>query len=354
MRLRGLASFLSGLALLAASGLSVTAQDRDVRPLIERLDRLERDMNLLQRQVYRGGGAGAPTAVTPAPGGAAVDTELRMDQIENQMRTLTGQIEELNYSIDQMKQRLDRFSGDVDTRFKELERGGGESSASPAAPVASLGSAPASRAPGAAPSGGNPPSGTGQSGTLGTLPGGRPTSATLPSASAPGESAPAPGQQGQAGQGQAGQGAPQSRQSASLDPGALPAGSAQDQYNYAFGLLRQADYPAAEKALRSFLQRYPNDPLAGNAQYWLGETYYVRGDYNNAAAAFAEGYRKYPQGGKGPDSLLKLGMSLGSVGQKRDACLSLAQLDKDFPKASANITERAKSERQRLECEKVR
>jgi len=70
-------------------------------------------------------------------------------------------------------------------------------------------------------------------------------------------------------------------------PGTLPSGSAQDQYNYAFGLLRQADYPGAEEALRSFVQRYPNDALAGNAEYWLGETYYVRKDYNNAAATFA-------------------------------------------------------------------
>jgi len=143
-------------------------------------------------------------------------------------------------------------------------------------------------------------------------------------------------------------------QQAAIDPGAAPSGTPQDQYNHAFGLLRQADYPGAEQALRSFVQRYPNDPLAGNAQYWLGETYYVRKDYNNAAAAFADGYRKYPQGGKGPDSLLKLGMSLSEIGQKKDACLTWSQLDKEYPKASANIAERARAERQRLECDKQR
>lgn len=136
--------------------------------------------------------------------------------------------------------------------------------------------------------------------------------------------------------------------------GTLPSGTPQEQYNYAFGLLRQADYAGAEVALKQFLQRYPNDPLAGNAQYWLGETYYVRKDYNSAAIAFAEGYRKYPNGGKGPDSLLKLGMSLAEVGQKPQACQALGQLEREFPKASANISERAKVERQRLECDKVR
>ncbi len=114
--------------------------------------------------------------------------------------------------------------------------------------------------------------------------------------------------------------------------------------------MRQADYPGAEEALRSFVQRYPNDPLAGNAEYWLGETYYVRKDYNNAAATFAEGYRKYPQSGKAADNLLKLGMSLGNVGQKKEACLTFSQLAHDFPKASGNITERANQEKQRLGC----
>jgi tol-pal system protein YbgF len=310
---------LIGVALACGAVAPARAQDRAT---VDRLDRLERDMNLLQRQVYRGGNGGAPMAVT-APGGSAVDTELRMDQIENQMRTLTGQIEELNYSIDQMKQRLDRFSGDVDVRFKELEGGKGGETATAPAPAA----APTGRA-----ASGQPPVGGGRDNVL-ALPGGRGGQAAPP----------APPSQ------------PAGQQSAAVEPGTLGGGgSAQDQYNQAFGLLRQADYPAAEKALKSFLQRYPNDPLAGNAQYWLGETYYVRGDYNNAAATFAEGYRKYPQGGKGPDSLLKLAMALGNIGQKRDACMTLAQLDKDFPKASANINERAKSERQRLECEKVR
>jgi tol-pal system protein YbgF len=316
MRIRGLVSVLTVAALLggAAPAFAQSA-------VVERLDRLERDMNQLQRQVYRGGGGagGAPMAVTPAPN--AVDTELRMDQLENQMRTLTGQIEELNYSITQMKQRMDRFSGDVDVRFQELEKGGshGGENAS-AAPAPSTPPAPAGR-PGAAASSAARPNPAGDPGVLQTPRGG---------------AAPAP--------------AAPPQQSAAVEPDALTGGSAQDQYNRAFGLLRQADYPAAEKALKSFLQRYPNDPLAGNAQYWLGETFYVRGDYNNAAAAFAEAYRKYPQGGKGPDSLLKLAMALGNIGQKRDACMTLSQLDKDFPKSSANIAERAKAERQRLEC----
>jgi len=98
------------------------------------------------------------------------------------------------------------------------------------------------------------------------------------------------------------------------------------------------------------VQRYPNDPLAGNAQYWLGETYYVQKDYNNAAAVFAEGYQKYPKGGKAADNLLKLGMSLGQLGQKADACRAFARLDRDFPGAPGNVKERAADEKKRLGC----
>jgi tol-pal system protein YbgF len=136
------------------------------------------------------------------------------------------------------------------------------------------------------------------------------------------------------------------------EPGSVPAQvkTPEDTYNFAFGLLRAANYPAAEQALRVFLQRYPNDPLAGNALYWLAETYYVRGDYRNAATAFAEDYRKYPSGGKGADSLLKLAMSLTYLGQNGDACTALIEIGKAFPNASANIAERTGTERRRLGC----
>jgi tol-pal system protein YbgF len=291
---------------------SAQAQDnRDLRPLLDRLDRMERDMNQLQRQVYRGGSASGAPVPAPAPdAGTAVNLELRLDQLETQMRNLTGSLEEANYSIDQLKSRLDKLVSDIDQRFSQLEHPG-----APGAPPPGPLAANTAPAPGAGANPATPPS---QPGNL-VAPGGAQTASRTPAAP------PSTG-------------------------GTLPTGSAQEQYNYAFGKLREADYPAAEQALRAFVQRYPNDALAGNAQYWLGETYYVRKDYNNAAATFAEGYRKYPQSGKAADNLLKLGMSLGNIGQKKEACLTFNQLAHDFPKASSNITERAAQEKQRLAC----
>ena len=323
--------FLAGGALVFVADAAL-AQNGDLRPILDRLDRMERDMNQLQRQVYRGGSTGgAPVPVPADSSSSAVTAEIRIDQLEAQMRTLTGTVEEVTYNIDQLKNRLDKLVSDVDLRLTQLEH---PDSAAPA-PAAAAG-APANAAAAAAqparvaaasPDQPTPPPGAGanpdapasQSGTLGTL--------------------------------STGSGAQTaSRTPAKPGSGPLPAGSAQDQYNYAFGLLRQADYPGAEEALRAFVQRYPNDALAGNAQYWLGETFYVRKDYNNAAATFAEGYRKYPQSGKGADSLLKLGMSLSNVGQKKEACLTFGQLNHDFPNASSNIKERASQEKQHLGC----
>jgi tol-pal system protein YbgF len=116
------------------------------------------------------------------------------------------------------------------------------------------------------------------------------------------------------------------------------------------GLLTQANYPAAEQAMRSFVARWPKDPLAGNAQYWLGETFYVRKDYGNAATAFAQGYEKYPKSAKAADDLLKLGMSLANLNQKPDACRAYARLQHDFPAAGPPIKDRLASEKQRAGC----
>jgi tol-pal system protein YbgF len=299
MRRTVLAAIFSGLLCLTGGG--VAAQSTDVRPLLDRLDRLERDMNLLQRQVYR-----SPAGAVPPSPSDAVNYEVRIGQIEDQQRALTGQIEEINNNIDQIKRRLEALTNDIEQRFAALEHGG--------APQAQLTPQPIGRARGA---GDNPAEAASQVGTLGQAPG----------AKGAGQTATAP-----------------------ADSGALPSGSPQEQYNYAFGLLRQAKYDAAEQALRSFVQRYPNDALAGNAQFWLGETYYVRKDYGNAAAVFAEGYQKYSKSGKAADTLMKLGMSLSQLGRKPDACGAFARLDRDFPSASAEVMARASDEKKRLGC----
>ena len=125
---------------------------------------------------------------------------------------------------------------------------------------------------------------------------------------------------------------------------------AQQQYEHAFKLLSQTDYQGAERALTAFLDEHPSDPLAGNAKYWLGETYYVRGQYAEAAVAFAEGYQSYPDSVKAPDNLLKLGKSLAALEQTADACGTFAELLKRYGNAAPTVLKQAKSEQKRLSC----
>ncbi len=131
---------------------------------------------------------------------------------------------------------------------------------------------------------------------------------------------------------------------------ALPDGTPKQQYDFAFEFLKRQDYPKAEASLRDFLKRHPKDPLAGNAQYWLGETYYVRGDFQQAAVEFMAGYQNYPKTNKAPDNLLKLGMSMAKLDQSQGACTALGRLTKDYPDAPADLLKAARGERTRLKC----
>ncbi len=130
----------------------------------------------------------------------------------------------------------------------------------------------------------------------------------------------------------------------------LPEGTPKAQYDFAFEFLKRQDYPKAEATLRDFLKRHPKNPLAGNAQYWLGETYYVRGDFQQAAVEFMAGYQNYPKTNKGPDNLLKLGMSMAKLNQTQGACTALSRIAKDYPDAPDTVLGSAKTERARLKC----
>ena len=81
----------------------------------------------------------------------------------------------------------------------------------------------------------------------------------------------------------------------------------------------------------------PKHALQANAHYWLGETFYVRRDYQRAAYTFADSFQKYPEGNKAADNLLKLGMSLGKLGKKKEACTTYSRLLENFPKASSTL-----------------
>ena len=106
-------------------------------------------------------------------------------------------------------------------------------------------------------------------------------------------------------------------------------------YARAFDALKATDYASAITRFRDFLRAYAQSQLAGNAQYWLGEAYYVTHDYDNAAAAFRAVGERYPQSPKVPDALLKL--ALTQIDQKKlsDARTTLKQLVQRYPGTDA-------------------
>ena len=130
----------------------------------------------------------------------------------------------------------------------------------------------------------------------------------------------------------------------------LPPGPPRMRYDFARSLLKRARYDEAESAFRQFIAAHGEDPLAGNAQYWLAETFYVRGRYEESAKTYLDGYQKFPEGLKAPDNLLKLGVSLARLGDNAEACTAFDKLSKSFPDATQPIKQRAQRERARISC----
>jgi tol-pal system protein YbgF len=139
-------------------------------------------------------------------------------------------------------------------------------------------------------------------------------------------------------------------QASAAPPSGANAANRDQLYHDAFKMLQDGDYAGAEKAFKTFVQRNPQHVLAGNAQYWLGETYYARRDYQNAMAAFAEGYKVYKASPKGPDNLLKLGITLAVLNRKSDACAVFARFNQDYPRATDLQKRRIEQERQKNGC----
>lgn len=311
-------------------------------PLLDRMERLERDIRTLNLSISRG--TPLPPASESAAGAAdglskpaVARLGLRMDRLEQDIRDATGTMEEINFRINQVVERLDKLVGDVDFRLSSLEEklsGGGQPRA--------LGQGPGFGGPSiaAAPS---------PAGVQAIAPGPQSLGTVSVSAieavqnqkqqaGAPQTSVPSPAP------------APAQQAAVSAPPGPLPAGTPKEQYAYAFNLLRQTNYDQAEVALKAFIEAHADDPLTSNARYWLGETHYVRGAYQDAAQVFFEGFQKDPKGPKAADTLLKLGMSLAGLNKQPEACAAFTKVLADFPRASGGVKSAVSRERQRNGC----
>ncbi len=287
----------------------------------------------------------------------SAEMSVRINQLEGQMRGLNGQIEQLSFQVKQLQDLLQRMQKDTDFRLQELE---GRGAAKPqkrsdgsdglpaamapeagmAAAVAPRPAAPASGVPaGMAPAisaapinRGAPPANLGQTSGGADPIGGIIGSAPMDlSGTRSRDTMPVPG----------------------VDPryAATPATpSARDEYDASYGYILSGEYELAERSFRSFLSNHPTDNRVGAAQFWLGESYFARSMYKDAADAFLKSYTQYPDGAKAPESLLKLGLSLSGLGEKKAACASWDELLAKYPKAGKAIRDRAAAEKSRGKC----
>lgn len=329
----------ASVPLLTLSGVAGAQSSGDIS---NRLSRIENELDTMSRAVYKG--EKPPVSAMGSSGNDAADTLVRVQQLESQIQTLTGKIEEQGFEITQLKNKIDRMTSDYELRLKDIEsrQGGSGANVPGSSPYAQPGGSAADSGSswGAASDSASSSAATGGAGYQFST--NNVAGASGSAASGAGDVISSPAAQANTlgtlteGSGAAGVAAPG-------DASAMA-------YENAFSLLKAGNYEAAQKGFDDFLQKNPDHVLAGNAKYWLGETYYARANYEKAARIFAEAYQKYPDGSKAADNLLKLGMSLSATGNNSDACTAFRQLEKNYKTGAEPVLRRAQQEMSKLGC----
>ena len=312
---RGIHLLWAGMAAAAimSTGMSAVAQNSSSQEMLNRINRLQNEITTLQRHVYQGK---TPPAIVPSTSSAvpasnlSARQSLRLTQLENEIRRLTGANEELTHRLSQVQKRLDKMSTDTEFRLKTIEGGGG--------PVANAGG----RTPDSA--------------------------AKIPPSAVSGLPSPAPVANADKGAQVLGA----VRQPANVAPNPVALVETPEQhYDRAHTLIiKKRDYVQAEKVLSEFIAKYSKHKLTPNAYYWLGRTFFVRKDFKRSVATFAEGFQKHSESKKAPATLLNLGMSLARLGKNREACTTFAHLKRNFPKAEGAVKRRLAAERKTSKC----
>ncbi len=292
------------------------------------------------------------------------DMVVRLDQLENDVRRLTGAVGELQYRNQQLEQLVRQTQGGVPPH-----------PASTAAPAPPGPAAPAPMTSGRRSDVFDPaqnPNAPGAPRVLGSIPTADTAATAVPPSAPPPNvaSAPAPGEVGApldlgtmaANPPRVAAAGPNAGQEIAAPPGRIPnvpetqlatlppSQNPRDEFDLAYGYVLRKDYALAEQAFRDFLRKYPNDRLAAEAQFWLGESLFQGKNYQSAAEAFVTMTKKFPSSTKQPDTLLRLGESLAALQQKDLACVTLAEVGKKYPRAAANVKAAVEREQKRVHC----
>lgn len=131
---------------------------------------------------------------------------------------------------------------------------------------------------------------------------------------------------------------------------AAPTASPAEAFTQARQLMLSGDYDAAESAFSAYVTNYPDAPRTPEARYWWGKTLSVRGAHPQAATAYIGAIRGWPQTGWAPDAVVELARSLVALKKPTDACQTLAELGRRYPKAPAAVNSRAAATRTQAKC----
>ena len=289
------------------------AEETDL--ILQQLEILQQDIKTLEKAVYS---KDVQTTGLSNDGDDILTKHLlKLSELEEQFKILTNNFEEINFKLDKLSNRITKVQTDNQMRFQDLEKSGLNK-------VDSTASSEPKKLPGSS-----------ESQDLGSI----------------SDSDMAAAKQIQETQSIESVGTVVT-ETASRAEKILPDNSPEEQYKFAISFLKIGDYETAEFALREFIEVNPKHNLAGNAQYWYGETFRVRQLYQDAATAYLDGYQKYPKSSKAPVNLLKLGVMLVQIGEKEQGCSMILGVKKQYPKANQSVIQKAEYENKKFNCEK--
>ena len=286
--------------------------------ILKQLQILQKDIKTLEKAVYNTD-VNTMSKVSLSGENSDVLTKhlLKLSELEEQFKILTNNFEEINFKLDKLSNRITKVQTDNQMRFQDLEKSGMNNITEQ------------KKLPGS-----DEAQDLGKTLEIGVT-----------------ESAAASAEQIQETQSIESVGTVITETTERTEK-ILPNSSPEKQYEFAVSFIKVGDYETAELALREFVDSNPKHKLAGNAQYWYGETFRVRQLYQDAATAYLNGYQKYPKSSKAPVNLLKLGVMLVQIGEKEQGCSMILGVKDQYPKANQSIIQKAEYEKKKFNCDK--
>ncbi len=310
------------LALLAATiffniTIFVHADDK-IDSVIDQIQIISQDLKTLEKAVYKKSDIVRSTNSSSLNEDVLAKHLLKLNDIEEQFRSLTNKFEEINFRIDKLSKRVTKIQSDTQLRISDLESGNLEKSGKKKLAKKKE----------------KPLAGTSKAQDFGATPGY--STSNLPK------------EQAVTSVDSVGTVITEEAERDSLLPDRPP----KEQYEFAINFMKIGDYETAEFALKEFIEKNKGHDLAGSAQYWYGETFRIRQLYSDAASAYLDGYQNYPKSKKAPDNLLKLGITMVQLGEKDQGCVMIAGIKKQYPKASKSVLQKAQYEQKKFNCKK--